>query len=562
VVKSIRLSQINNKLYFLILIIPLFYLFVSVYFRLILGDISLRSIDPDYVYFMTGLNIAEGHFKVLHIDHPGTLLQYITAIIFKITYWLRGNSTTFVEDVLNHSDLYLSVVNITVNVILAIALFAVGLFVFRRTGSIIYGILIQNIPFITAIWYELIGRVTPELIIPLPIIALSALLVSYINNDKEKFSKTELVLLSLIMAFALSVKLTLIPLWIIPFIIVKEWRQKIAVIFLSIFFFLIIAFPVTLQLEKFWNWGKDLFMHSGQYGNGEVNVVNISKLIENFQQIIQLQKYFTIITGIMILVTSLMFLRLRKTFRNKLQKIVVVTFSILCSIAIQVFMVGKHYEVRYFLPALMFAPILIYLLAETIKELFPSKYVNMIVIAAITIFVIWNINEQKGTINFTSEAFEMQINARQQTKIIIQNLEKESIKIIVSQDYGCPMIEYALHFSTVWSIHELKPQYLEYLAKMYPNTYQYTTWDGRFIWWGEEFNPQKIIETQTPVYLYLEKNNEENYKKSIAKLSEYGKDCIISSKLLYESPVNGEGVLQLFYSQPKKGLEPANDLKK
>lgn len=542
-----KLNQ-NSLQTVLILVIPLFYLFVSIYFREILGSPSLRSIDPDYVYFMTGLNISEGFIKVIHIDHPGTPLQYLVALIFKLTYWLRGHSTPYYEDVLSHPDLYLSIVNVSVNIILTIALFVSGMYVFRKTGSVFYAMLIQNIPLISAIWYELIGRVTPELIIPLPMIALTMLFIEFVSSNNDAFSKKELILLSLIMAFGLSVKLTLITLWVIPLIVVRGWRQKVAVIAMSVLFFLIIAFPVTLQLEKFWNWSKNLFIHSGQYGNGEVNFIDIPKLKENVLQIIQLQRYFTVVTGVMVVVAVYSFFRLRKTNEPGLRKKVTIAFAVLLAIGLQVIMAGKHYESRYFLPALMFGPLLIYLLAEISGEFFSSKYVKFGLTAAIVLFVIWNFKQQIGTINYTSEAFENQINARQQTKNIIETIEKESIKIIVSQDYGCPMIEYALHFSTVWSAHDLKPRYLEYLAKKYPNTYQYTTWDGKFIYWGEAFDPQKIIDNKIPVYLYLEKNSEELYVKAIEKLSEYGKDILTDKKLLFENPINHEGLFQLQFS--------------
>ncbi|HNQ37283.1 MAG TPA: hypothetical protein PKJ58_04930, partial [Prolixibacteraceae bacterium] len=86
----------------LLLLIPLFYLAAGLYFRLILDDPSLRSVDPDYVYFCTGLNMAEGHFKVAHIDHPGTPLQVITALVFRLVWWFRGEGGGFTGDVLQN----------------------------------------------------------------------------------------------------------------------------------------------------------------------------------------------------------------------------------------------------------------------------------------------------------------------------------------------------------------------------------------------------------------------------------------------------------------------------
>jgi hypothetical protein len=158
--------------------------------------------------------------------------------------------------------------------------------------------------------------------------------------------------------------------------------------------------------------------------------------------------------------------------------------------------------------------------------------------------------QQKGVINYTSEAFESQINARKDTRNIAQTFEKESIKVIVSQDYGCPFVEYALHFATVWSVPSFRTRYLEILARLYPNTYQYTTWDGRFIFWGEPFDPEKVILQKIPVYIYLEKNSEEIYQKTVEKLLGNKIGYEVESKLLFENPVNKEALIRLFISKP------------
>ena len=92
----------------LLLLIPLFYLAAGLYFRLILDDPSLRSVDPDYVYFCTGLNMAEGHFKVAHIDHPGTPLQVITALVFRLVWWFRGEGGGFTGDFGDLGDIFSS----------------------------------------------------------------------------------------------------------------------------------------------------------------------------------------------------------------------------------------------------------------------------------------------------------------------------------------------------------------------------------------------------------------------------------------------------------------------
>ncbi|MDD4109160.1 MAG: hypothetical protein PHH93_10630, partial [Prolixibacteraceae bacterium] len=80
-------------------------------------------------------------------------------------------------------------------------------------------------------------------------------------------------------------------------------------------------------------------------------------------------------------------------------------------------------------------------------------------------------------------------------------------------------------------------------------------WDNTIKYWGEEFNPRKIAESDKPVYLYLEKNSEELYNRTIDKLFENSPGYNIEKKLLFENPDIGEGVLQLFISKADDPVE-------
>jgi len=531
----------KNKFWFLLLF-PILFFYSGIYFRLILGDPSLRSVDPEFVYFMTGLNISEGYFKVIHIDHPGTPLQYLVAVVFRITHLLRGNSIEYVEDVLRHPDLYLSMVNLTTTTLLAITLFIAGRYVFIKTGSLLYGMLIQTTPFIAVILYEIIGRITPEILIPFPIIALTTFLIGHIADKKEKFSNTDLVILSLIMGFGLSIKLTLIPIWIIPLIIVNTWRGKIITGVLSVLFFLLIAFPVTLQIDRFWHWGMDLFIHSGQYGNGENNIIDAGKLKENLVLIFNLQKHFSYLILVMIVLIPFSLFWFRKQNDPILSKKIIISAAVVIAIILQAIISGKHYAPRYFLPALLLGPLLIFLFIEIVNRFYSSSLLKSGLMILLVVFMFWNFKQQIGTINYTSQAFEQHINAKLETKIFERTIEKESVKILATIDFGCPLDESALLYSTIWSIHSLKPNYVNLLSKVYPNTYQYTLWGDNFHYWGEALNPDKIIAEETPVYLFLENDNPELYNKVIDKTF---KDYSVGNELVFDNSVTKERVLKL-----------------
>jgi hypothetical protein len=500
---------------------------------------------------MSGLSISEGYFKVGHIDHPGTPLQYLVAIVFRITYLFRGNSVPYIQDVFSNPDLYMQIVNISITVMMVVSLFTAGRYVYRKTGSTLYGILIQTIPFISVLWYQIIGRITPELLLPIPIIALSAFLIGHLADKKTKYDNKDLFIISLIMALCLSIKLTMIPLWLIPLVIVKSWRGKIIIGALSVFFFLILALPATLQIERFWGWISDLFIHSGQYGNGAKNVIDIDKLRENIAHIIQLDKYFSSLVALQFLLLPLAFFMFRKKNDLTIRKIII-ALALVFAILAQAVIAGKQYAPRYFIPAIMLSPLLFFLSLDILKDFHSTRFLKIGLQLFLSSFLVWNLYHQVKEIQYTSQAITEQLQAREETWHIVKSMEKESIKIVVSQDYGCPFQEYALMFSTAWSQNSLKPYYATELAKLYPNTYQYTTWDDKFRFWADALNPEEIIEKERTVYLYLEKNSEELYNKTIKKLSWTYENLTIEKKLLFENSVNGEGILQLFFSISKE----------
>lgn len=534
----------------LLLFYPLLYLFIGIYFRILIGDLSLVSVDPDYVYFLSGVTISEGYFKVGHIDHPGTPLQYLIAVVLKVIYLFRKDANvTFIQDVFANSDLYLSVVNVILTFLVVISIFIAGKYVWRKTGSVLYGVLIQTIPFVQFVWYEMIGRIMPELLIPIPIIMLAAFLVGHLAEQKNKFDRKDLIILASIIAFGLSIKLTMISLVIIPLVIVKTWRSKLIFVALSVVLFLLFAIPVTLQIERFWQWTTDLFVHSGHYGGGEKNIIDIIAFKESFRRIIGLYKYFAYFIVFQLISLPLFFiLSFRKNISSaKIRMAIGVTLAII----VQALITAKHFAPHYFVPAVMLGPLLLLLTIEIIKDFSSSsKYLKFGAGIFLLIFFGWHIKQQLLFVNYSSQGIGNHVESREETRHFIKTLEDESIKIIVSQDYGCPLPEYALLFSTAWAANPLRNHFSEELAKLYPRTYQYTTWDDRFRFWGAPFIPDEIIEKNIPVYIYLQQNNDELYQKTILKIFEENENFVVDKKLLFNNPVNGEGILQLFISKP------------
>jgi hypothetical protein len=80
--------------YYLI-ILPLIYFAVGAYFHQVNGVYSVRGADPEYIYFINGVNIANGNFRLGNIDHPGVPYDYIMAASLRITHMFRTSNGSF-----------------------------------------------------------------------------------------------------------------------------------------------------------------------------------------------------------------------------------------------------------------------------------------------------------------------------------------------------------------------------------------------------------------------------------------------------------------------------------
>lgn len=541
-----NLKQILGERKWLLLVFPFFYFVVAAYFRILMSNPSLRSVDPEYIYFISGLGIAEGHLKIGHIDNPGTPLQYLIALVFRLTYLFRpGNAAPFTEDVFSNPDLYMATVNLVITGLTVFAMYLTGKYIYKKSGSVIYALLIQTLPLLPVIWYDLIGRITPELLFPFPLFVLSALLVNYLFQEEPEWKIRNLIIFALVCGFGLTIKLTFISLWIIPLIIIRPWKKKFIFLGMSLAAFFLIALPVTLQIETFWNWVKALFLHSGTYGSGKEKIIDLASFKANLTELINLEKFFF---GLwMVLLTGLMATTI--FFRKELKwKGSILCIALLVSIFIQFILTGKHYAHRYFIPVLMLAPIMVLLSAEWIRKFFPRRIVTIGVSVALVLFLGWTIQRQFSYIRLKSEAIGEQVDARIQTWHVVSSIEKESIRIIVSQDYGSPFKEYALLYSTAWAANRLKPYYTECLLKLYPNTYQYTTWNDKFQHWGDPFDPADILKKNLPVYVYLEKKSEELLSKTIAKLDPKN-EFDFNREEIFLNPENNEVIYRLNWKQ-------------
>jgi hypothetical protein len=528
------------KYHSFLFIIPILYFIIGSYFRYLLGDLSLRSLDPDYVYFITGLEASLGHFNVTHIDHPGTPLQFLMGLIYQITFLFRPGNVSLLEDAFRNPDLYMAVSNLAITGIITALLFYSGQRIYRKTGSILYGLLIQCTPFLPVIWFDIIGRIVPELLLPIPVILIELFLMELVFFEEETESRKQVIFLSAVSAFGLSIKLTFIPVWIIPLLILKTRKSKLNFLALAIIFFLFFAIPVIFRLSAFTGWMKTIFIHSGQYGGGEANFVNWTEFWANLQFLWAYERWFLVTVLITFILAIAYFLMFRKKSNKKL---LLVTGAVLLTVLLQTGMVCKHFGHRYYIPVLLMLPLLVFLISETVKKLLNGR-MQILVSSGLIVFLIAFFVHQLPWIKMKSEAMGTDMAQRTETWHFVSTLDPNAIRIITTQNYGGPFKEYALMTSYAWAGGQQK-YFKETLARIYPDSYLYFTWDNTIRFWGNELTKKKIAESKKPVYLYIENDAQELYQKTLAKFPFMTDSLKVVPELLFRNEKTKEVVYKL-----------------
>ncbi|MDZ4711599.1 MAG: hypothetical protein SGI89_04670 [bacterium] len=403
--------------------LPLLYLLILPLLLFFLANLLVNSAtpyflndhyDPNYVYLLNSLNLAQlKNFGVGHIDHPGTTLQVLGAVVVKVYYSITSDNKDIVLDVFERAEDYLRMVNFVIIIINSVLLFLLGLIVYRIYSNIFYALLLQFTPFVSPNIYFKLWEVTPENFLIVVILIIIILSLKFINdeNPDQKKNLFYVIGFSLIMGFGIATKINFIPLLAIPLILFKTISKKLLFIFLTGVSAVIFVIPAIQNYKYFFGWVKKLTLHTGLYGSGEDSVINTWVFTENLSTIFYTEKIFTI-TFLMILCCLILRMFYWKKGRsdkfkniNKLDNVFRLLSGIFLSMTFEMIMVGKHFVMRYMLPVVMLTVTAIFLIIYILNflygfnfEKFRFKYVFIFSAVSIMAFNIWQFSKMYNSL--------------------------------------------------------------------------------------------------------------------------------------------------------------------
>jgi hypothetical protein len=311
------------------------------------------NLDPDYVYLLNGLNILQG-FVPAHLDHPGTPLQVIVALVIKITHWLAGSGDV-AGDVVRRPDLYLYAVNGLLLVVLAGALVAAGLAALRTTGSLVASLAIQLLPGLDPVIGGHVICVKPEPLLAGLAALLAALVLKRLDPGRVEGRLPDSALFGLLVGLSLATKVSSAPLAVLPLLLLTGMRARALFAGVAAATLAIGTLPAWPALKIFRKFITTLATHSGQYGSGKPSIFDLGEYLQGLRLLVSGRSgaVFVGVVAVGALVAIALAWEVRRTGDASAAG---ARRALLASIAMQVvsvLIVARHPSRHYLFPALV-----------------------------------------------------------------------------------------------------------------------------------------------------------------------------------------------------------------
>jgi hypothetical protein len=334
--------------------------------------------DPNYAYLFNMMNVVVGQ-PIDHIDHPGTTLHGLGALIISATKSFSAYAEpTIQRSVILHPELHLHVLNAVI--LLLVLLASLGLYrSVRRAGVSIKGaILVQAFPLFFFEVHNALWWVKPEPLLIAMIMAIGSLLIlEYTKTYTRKWTYNAMpVGLGILAGLAFMLKITAAPLVLLFLFPRKLWRKGACLGAMAVTCGTLFTLLLP-KLKKMENWYSSLLFNKGIRGKGEPGMPSVPMLVQKSWELALETPVFALTVVILLILALWYFLF---TYRkdaivhgkqgfalDKTQRFQ--AFLVILTVIAQIALVLRHpRHTRYFLPAMALLPILFCIIAFAVKS--------------------------------------------------------------------------------------------------------------------------------------------------------------------------------------------------
>jgi hypothetical protein len=552
IAEGIKSLWSNSRFSILFLIIPLIYLLNASSVHYMMGAFFLGSVDPEYFYLYNGTIIGSGTLSVQYTAHPGTPLMFLVAISNRILQLVQPGE--YMKDVVDDPEKYIHAANLFLNVLAGIVIFLSGYFTRRFSGSVAAALLFQMTVLSSASLMHISGRLIPETMMLIPALLMSLIVVKYVHDERTDHKNIRyIILFSLVAGFGMACKLSFLPAALLPVFLLKTtWTGRISYVLYLALFFAVFAYPVIFNLRNFWEWVAGIFTHSGKYGGGQQQVIDLASVPANIRLLFENDRMFFAIVFVSALIAIIYFLLPDRRGPNPGRKIGRAILSLNLSILIAVAFTLKHFEVYYFIPYYSFKYVLILLVVLLILQL-PAvsrmktyRYLAWALAFAAIILITYS---QALKMQGTQAYYTMKkISRETEYKKVSSLMDDNSPLIISGRYYGAPFIEFAHYNGFQMSMHR-KGFFTSYLKEKFPKSYLFVDWSDRFYYWNDLVNAGHVMEKSSgTIFVYTGEMKEGDLEVIESRLWSPSEKDLVLKETVYRNESTGEQLVKFSHN--------------
>ena len=479
---SALLTLAAIPLFLIVIAMVMYDMIVPIY-----GGLNGYDYESAYNYVLNGVGLIQGYVPG-HIDHPGTPLQLLCGLIAYASWFLARlvgqTSLAFNPAVVKDLEGYIRLISFLLLGMNALAIFYLGLRIWRAAGSLPIALLAQTgFLFLGFMMPRLVYLSSEAIVIFAATMAMASLADVLFSETKSKRVGTQQsVAIAFFIALGVTTKVTFLPL-VLLLAVLPTTRAKLTGLLATVSFAALFLLPIFSQLPRVFNWFVAIGSHTGSYGGGNAGFLDFTALPERityFQQ----QSPMLFLAAYACLAAA--GLRLvgpdegrPKGVRLQSVKIATLLFTIL---AAQLLLAVKHFGLHYILPALSISSaVLAWSLNDVLQTQF-SERSRTIVATAITIFLVLISVHQIGG------SFRQLDGARRERDIALtllkRTLDAHPNAIVI----GCYRVRergFGLQFAAGYLDQAFAHQLVNYM----PQPISYNRWNDRLFRSGEGWLP-------------------------------------------------------------------------
>lgn len=532
----------------LLVVLPFTIFYIGILLRNTNGGFSLFAIDPEFSYLYSGILLSQGKIN-LFIDHPGTPLIVLAAIVSRIVHLFRP-SGSFAEDVLQNPDIYLGAINIAMIVTIAVTIFIAGWWVNKKTGNLPAALFIQLSPFVIEAVFTSVERYMPEPFFLAVVVLLVSVMILDIYGSKgnSMLPRRTYLIYGIIIGFGISLKFTFGPFLLIPLFMVKGMRNRLWYLLTVLASFLVFTFPLLKRGKVFYEWIKSILIHSGKYGSGEANILDPGQFATNLKAIIQSEKhlvYAIALAALILLIVAVPIIRRRM----KNTKYIAALLGVVAAMVFGILAISKHFAFYYLIPYSLLTFFVFYLSTNIFLEAigFRKKWLEFLLYALIA-FMMVNRAEALPRYKEYMVARKQKFDNKQKMISEVNAINLQGALILSADNWHIKQ-ESGLFFGVMMTPGG-RTHFGQMLTDIYPDAYLFKEYDRRFFnWFNQPSTAEEMLARYPVIHAIIKHYSSGVYEMVVALFLETGKANV---EIIYAEPVSGLKVYRIMQKQAEE----------